>query len=224
MPGRSAFSSRFSPGRLFAPAPALSASSPEQDQFDSLLLTLDRGSLTIQSGDAFSYTRADGEAADFTLSEGTLCIRQAEDQPTILTLPKQEYEDFSLTVGEGHLAGECALSLESLKLEVNRGEASLGSLTVQGTSEIRVSQGSAALEGDLGSSVTAESSMGHLNLSLAGARSKYNIDLSLTQGDIRLGEDVYQGLEYSDRFDNGADRSLTLTCSRGDLSADFAAG
>lgn len=192
-----------------------------QTAFDTVVLEVERGTMSVRAGDTFSYSREDGGPADYALADGTLTIHQSQDHKTVLTLPERVYAKCSITVGEGHLYVECSLSLQELELSVTRGEASLSSVSVTGSSTITVSQGSASLSGDPGAQVTAHSSMGHLAMAVSGAQSSYNISFELSEGNIQLGEDTYHGLSLSKEFNNGAERSMTLTCSKGDLSIGF---
>ena len=114
-----------------------------------------------------------------------------------------------------------ALSLQTLELNVSRGEVDLSGIAVTDSSVIEVSQGSAFLSGDLGNSVAAHSKEGHLSMELPAAQGDYNFEIDLLTGNIHLGTEDYHGLSVSKSIDNGAERSMKLNCSRGDLSVEF---
>lgn len=194
----------------------------EEQAFDALEIDIEKGTMYIRAGDSFSYTREDGGKAEYEITDNTLCISQLQDHKTVLTLPEDlAYTSLRLTVGEGHVYTECALSLQTLELDVSRGEASLSGIAVSDSSAIEVRQGSAFLSGDPGASVTANSKEGHISMEVWTAQDDYNFEIDLSTGNIHVGSEDYHGLSASKSIDNGAERSMKLTCSRGDLSVEF---
>lgn len=194
----------------------------EQQAFDSIVVDIEKGRITIRKGDSFSYIREDGGEADYEIIDGTLRISQNQDHKTVLTLPEYEYSDISLTVGEGDLYAEGTLSSRSLEVYVTKGEAALSSVAVADSSVIEVSEGSISLSGDPGKSVTARSEKGHLDMGVSGSQSSYNISFELSEGNVRLGDTDYHDRSLSKNIDNGAEKTMTLTCTKGDLSVGFA--
>lgn len=190
--------------------------------FDALEINIEKGSLDICVGDSFSYVRKDGGEADYEIADGTLYIDQSQDHKTVLTLPEGlTYTSLRLTAGEGHAYAEGALPLQTLELHVTRGEVTLSGISVTDSSTIEVSQGTAFLSGDPGNSVTAYSKEGHLSMEVTAAQDDYNFEIDLSTGNIHLGHEDYHGLSVSKSIDNGAERSMELSCSRGDLSVEF---
>ena len=206
-----------------AEEPSPDASEPQAEQlFDSLEIEVNQGSLYLRTGDSFSYVQEDGDKADYEITGGTLYIDQRRDHKTILTLPEGVvYTSLYLTVGEGHAYVESALSLQTMELNVTRGEATLSAVSVSDSSVIEVSTGSALLSGDLGNSVTARCQEGHISMEVSAGQDDYNFEINLTTGNIHLGSEDYHGLSFSKSIDNGAQRSMALSCSRGDLSVEF---
>lgn len=191
-------------------------------QFDAMELDIDRGSMYIREGDAFSFALEDGKELDYEIVDNVLSVSQHHDQKAVLTLPEGgTYTSLLLTVGEGHVYVECPVSLQELELRVSRGEVTFSEVSVTDSSTIEVSQGSAFLTGDLGPSVTACSKEGHLSMEVASAQEEYNFEVELSTGNIRLGTEDYHGLSVTKSIDNGAERSMKLVCSRGDLSVAF---
>lgn len=195
---------------------------PSEQMFDNLILNIDRGTMYIRSGDSFSFTRHDGKEVDYEIKDNTLYINQYQDGEAVLTLPTDaSYNTLQLTVGEGHVYAENTLSLQTLELNLTRGEANLSSVSVAESSTLDISQGSAFVHGDLGTSIIANSREGHLSIEVPNAQNDYNFDIQLTTGNIHLGNENYNGRSFSKNIDNGAERSMMLDCSRGDLSVEF---
>ena len=190
--------------------------------FDSMELDIERGTLYIRAGDAFSLTRHDGHEMDYEITGGVLYIDQDLDGEAVLTLPEGgAFTALRLTVGEGHVYAECGLSLDSLELNVAQGEATLSAISVAESSAIEVRRGAAFLSGDPGPSVAARSEEGHLSMEVSLSQDEYNFTVELSTGSIHFGDTDYRGRSVSKRVDNGAERSMELSCSRGDLSVEF---
>lgn len=194
----------------------------EERLFEAMEIDIEKGTLYIRSGDSFSYSRENGGQAGYEIADGVLRIDQSGDHKTVLTLPQgEEFDSLLLTVGEGHVYVESALSLGTLELSVARGEVTVSGVSVTESSDIDVGQGSVFLTGDPGSSVTAVSRQGHLGMELSCAQSDYNYEIDLSNGNIHLGGENYHGRSFSDSIDNGAERTMALSCAMGDLSVEF---
>lgn len=194
----------------------------EEQAFTSMELEIEKGTLYIRSGDMFSLTRHGGDAVPYEIDEGTLYFENSDTEDTVLTLPEgSTYETMLLTVGEGHVYGEAPLTLTTLKVESRRGETSLKDVSVSENSVFQVRQGSVFVSGDLGGTVTVSCQEGHLSLEVPFAQSDSNYEIDLSEGDLQLGGKSYHGRAVSQTVDNGAERSMQLTCSRGEISVEF---
>lgn len=193
-----------------------------QQTFTSLELEVDQGTLYIRLGDTFSLARRDGDAVDYEISDGVLRFDQRQTGDVVLTLPREErYEKLRLDVGDGHVYAEESMTVQTLALTVERGEVTMEGISVENGSEITIEQGSAFLSGALDGSVTADCREGHLSLQVSAAKDAYNYTVEVSEGELRLGGDQFHGRKTSKTIDNGADRTMSLTCSRGDLSVEF---
>lgn len=199
------------------------AGTPESTDlgFTSLELTVSEGTLYIQAGDAFSLTRNDSDA-DYEIEDGVLRCSVNHTGKTVLTLPSEgTYDTLCLTVGEGHVYGEGGLMFQSLELEVGRGEVTLEGFTVE-DSAVSVRQGAAILSCDLGCSIAADCREGRPSLALPLHQSDYDYTVELSGGgSVRFGNENYHGLSASKSVDNGAERSIAVSCTRGDVSVAF---
>lgn len=200
------------------------AGAPESTEpgFASLELTVSEGTLHIQAGDAFSLTRNDS-GADYEIEDGVLRCSVNHTGKTVLTLPSESaYDTLCLTAGEGHVYGEGSLAFQSLELEVGRGEVTPEGFTVEEDSAVSVRQGSASLACDLGRSIAADCREGHLSLALPLRQDDFDYSVDLSGGSsIRFGSKTYRDLSASKSVDNGAGRSIAVSCARGDVSVGF---
>lgn len=191
--------------------------------FNSLELNIGQGTMYIRTGDTFSYTQEDGKEASFEIIDNTLHINQNQDHKTILTLSDKLYASLSIKAHESHIYTESGLTVQSFVLNATHGEVKLSSLSIADKSDITINQGSAFLSGELGTVVVASCKEGHLNLELYSSKNEYNFKISLLNSNIYLGTEDYHGRSVSKNIDNGADRSMTLNCSQGDISVEFSA-
>lgn len=193
-----------------------------EQAFTSMEIEVEEGTLYIRSGDAFSLTYHNGNAADYDISNNTLYYKNRHTGDTVLVLPENEsYETLHLIVDDGHAYVENSVTVRNLKLEVEQGEAKLEKVFVSDNSFIKVEQGSAFVSGDLGDSVNASCKEGHLSLEVPFKQTECSYEIDLTEGDIRMGNEHYQGRSESRTVDNGGERFMKLTCSRGDISVEF---
>lgn len=194
----------------------------EEPDFTSVEIEVTQGTLQICTGASFSLTRQGEPVTDYEIDNGTLYFKSGRTGDTVLTLEEGgSYEGLHLMVGDGHVNAQDLLEIQTLQLEVTRGEVKLESVCVEADSTIRIEQGSAFVSGDLGDNITASCREGNLNLEVPFAQDDANYELDLSEGELRLGRDSYHGRSGSKTIDNGAGRTMNLTCSRGNLSVEF---
>lgn len=203
------------------PEAAAAPDEKEQD-FAGMEIEVSEGNLYIRSGESFSLTRHNGKTVDYEIREGTLYFETDRPEDVVLVLPEGEsYETLELIVKHGHVYMENTFTVQQLNLEVKQGEASLSDILVSDDSYINVSGGSASIYGDLGSSVTAVCNQGNINMGMTFEETDCNYEVEISGGNIHLGKKDYHGKSYSDSIDNGAERSMSLRCSHGDISVTF---
>ena len=190
--------------------------------FAAMELEVRQGTLYIREGAEFSLARKDGKTAEYEIDSDTLVFVDDHTGDTVLTLPEGgSYGLLALKVKDGHVYGEAPLALDELDLTMEHGEASLEAVTVRGRCRIDVEEGSAYVKGDVGPEAEALCSQGHLGLEVPFAKEDCNYTLEVSEGELRLGGEGYHGRAGSSTVDNGADRSMALTCRRGELSVEF---
>lgn len=191
------------------------------DSFKNLDLNIEKGTLCIYMGDTFSYTYHGGQNDDYEIENNTFSIHQSLEGEAVLTLPETSYETLTLNVGNGHVYVYSDLSLQNFVLDVIHGEVNITNITVVQGSTINIKRGSAYVTGGLGQFVDAQSNEGHLSLVVLAAQSDYNYTVSLSNGSLHLGTKNYKGRSSSDNINNGASQTMTLNCSKGDMSIEF---
>lgn len=201
---------------------AVSSENQTEQDFVNLNLELSKGTLYIQSGSSFAITSRHGGTLDYKISDSTLYFQNNSSREFVLTLPENEsYECFQLNVKNGHVYVESTLALQTLNLEVNQGDAKFDRVSVSDESSISIDDGSAALYGDFGDTLTATCRNGQLNLKVPYEKTDYNYEINVSEGNIRLDHEQYHGLSNMQTIDNGNQRLMKLTVSRGDVSMEF---
>lgn len=72
--------------------------------------------------------------------------------------------------------------------------------------EVSVGMGSVRLNGDVTERLDGECSMGELKLTLAGMQTDFNYDLSCGMGELKVGDDSYNGLAQEKQINNNASK------------------
>lgn len=197
---------------------AASEARPSEGAFRSVSVKVQAGSLYIRAGETFSFRYRDGSEVPYTVEDGVLlCEASFPHQDGVLTLPAgAEYSLVSLTVGAGHIYAEDILRTGRFVLEVTGGEVSVMDVQASESSEIRVNKGAAYVRGSLGGQVTADCTNGSIRLEPDAPADGYDYEVSVSMGRVGLAGRHYQG-RASERIDNGAGRTMTLTCGKGDI-------
>ena len=148
------------------------------------------------------------------------------------------FENTSLDLGAGSLSVE---ELQTGALEANVGAGKMtfekldadqaeldcgaGQMTVEELSsrvaEVSVGMGSVRLNGDVTERLDGECSMGELKLTLAGVQTDFNYDLSCGMGELKVGDDSYNGLAQEKQINNNASKNMELECAMGSVVVEF---
>lgn len=148
------------------------------------------------------------------------------------------FEKATLDLGAGSMTVE-ELQTDNLEANVgagkmdfvrlNAGQATLdcgaGQITVEELNsreaEVSVGMGSVRLTGDVTERLTGECSMGELKATLVGEQNDFNYDLSCGMGEMKVGEDSYNGMAQEKKIDNHADKNMQLECAMGSVKVEF---
>ena len=148
------------------------------------------------------------------------------------------FENTSLDLGAGSLSVE-ELQTGSLEANVGAGQMTFekldadqaeldcgaGQMTVEELSsrvaEVSVGMGSVRLNGDVTERLDGECSMGELKLTLTGAQTDFNYDLSCGMGELKVGDDSYNGLAQEKQINHNASKNMELECAMGSVVVEF---
>lgn len=206
-------------------APAAEADDTQTDssigEFDSLNLSISKGSLYVRTGSEFEVTEKGGGKATYHVSNGILYFENDSRREFILTLPYDSFEDITLNANDGHIYVESSLSAKTLNLTIRKGEVSIADINISDNSNIDAKEGGGSLNGDFGQNLTAGIENGKLALKLAYEKNSYNYNISVYQGNVNIGSSNYHNRSDSWTIDNGADRNVSLNANRGDISVQF---
>lgn len=192
-----------------------------QQAFTNIDLTITKGSLYVRTGSEFSIVKKDGKSAKYDIIDNTLYFSDERSNDIVLTLPeKSTYESLHITAKSGNISAELPLILNSVTLEVEEGEVSIADATISNESSITIHSGSVYLSGSLGDAVSADCEKGHLSLDSSDSVTDYNYVLKASNASIRLDDKKYEK-NTEQQIDNGAARTMSLTCSFGDISVEF---
>ena len=148
------------------------------------------------------------------------------------------FENTSLDLGAGSLSveelqtgaleanvGAGKMTFEKLEADQVELDCGAGQMTVEELSsrvaEVSVGMGSVRLNGDVTERLDGECSMGELKLTLAGTQTDFNYDLSCGMGELKVGDDSYNGLAQEKQINNNAAKNMELECAMGSVVVEF---
>ena len=183
------------------------------------------------------------------VEDGTLYIRstatvkhwnELQGCRVVLYVPEGAYfDDAEIEVGAGRLefdgmrarevslsAGAGLISLNdlqtvSLEASVGMGQIALDEAVI-GTLDAEIGMGEFVAAGTLNGDADVECSMGNVSLTLDGSLRDFNYELSKALGNVTLGGSSSSGLSHEKYLDNGADKTIAVDCSLGNVTIQFA--
>ena len=124
-----------------------------------------------------------------------------------------------VNVGAGKMTFE-KLEADQAELDCGAGQMTVGELSSR-VAEVSVGMGSVRLNGDVTERLDGECSMGELKLTLAGTQTDFNYDLSCGMGELKVGDDSYNGLAQEKQINNNASKNMELECAMGSVVVEF---
>ncbi len=100
------------------------------------------------------------------------------------------------------------------------GEIKLENAVVSDSSHVEAEQGTVLLYGEFTGTINAQCEEAHLNMEITGDQKDFNYSLTVQDAEIRIGDDNYHE-PGSEKIDNGADDTMNLSCTQGDIDIDF---
>lgn len=122
-------------------------------------------------------------------------------------------------VGAGKMAFE-KLNADQATLDCGAGQITVEEFNSRVT-EVSVGMGSVRLTGDVTERLTGDCAMGELKLTLAGAQGDFNYDLSCGMGEMKVGDDSYNGMANEKQINNQAAKDMELNCAMGSVVVEF---
>ena len=204
---------------------------------------------TESSGDGFFYVEAENAGKFQAYTEnGTLCIRITNGEKkwneisgcriTLYVPEDQVYQNVAINLGAGLLefgglnttaatlevgAGQITVKgafVDSMELRVGAGKIWLEDMQVADM-KADVGMGVLEAEGMIGRGASLSCAMGSVDLRLEGREEDFNYKLSGSMGNINLGAGSYSGMGMEKSIDNGAEKTIELKCSMGNISLLF---
>ncbi|MDO5337275.1 MAG: hypothetical protein Q4E89_07440 [Eubacteriales bacterium] len=184
----------------------------ENGKGDAIVITVEEG-----SGDKVTVAKKDSalliqDKRKFFYSDGEITISYPEN----LTLDSME---LSMDAGEAELWG--SLQADTVQVSIGAGELNGSGRITCTSSKWEVGAGSIYLETVDSRETQLKCGIGELDITLFGRESDYNYELKCGIGDLEVGRNSYGGFGGSKSIDNGADRAVKADCGIGELNIDF---
>lgn len=180
------------------------APAQEEATTAELRCTVELGALKVIRGETFGISEGSTSDCETSLEDGvyTVSVNAAHGAPVVVTVPEDVYFSASaLTVSGG------SLTVEDLDVEDLSATCEQGSLQFSGR-----------VDGD----VEVEHLQGETALHLEGSASDFNHEISYEMGHVQVGAQSYSGAKGSQSVDNGAEKTLRVHCTMGDVGVVFA--
>lgn len=137
-----------------------------------------------------------------------------------LKLGGLQAEEVSLTVGAGQIVLE-EVNAARLELGIGAGQIEVKRMDVEEL-DAGVGMGELTAEGAVGSSAVIDCSMGNVEIKLDGSREDFNYEIDGAMGNVDIGRESYGGFSQSKSIDNGADKTIQVSSSMGNITLRFA--
>ncbi|MGL5260303.1 MAG: DUF4097 family beta strand repeat-containing protein [Lachnospiraceae bacterium] len=128
-------------------------------------------------------------------------------------------KEISLDVGAGSMAID---NLKTRELEINVG---MGQMTLHNCDikegEFEVGIGNLYFNGDIENNIDAKVGLGNMEFLLTAGRDDYNYELEVSMGSIAIGDQYYAGSISENKRNKGANATLDLECSMGNIDVSF---
>lgn len=139
----------------------------------------------------------------------------------MMEIPDLKAAEASLEVGAGRIVvGKAEAAV--LDVSVGAGQIELEEMDVAELNA-EVGMGGLNARGAVSGYIDAECSMGSLELLLTGKKEDFNYELSGAMGSLNLAGESYGGFVQERNIDNGAEKTMEIDCSMGNVTIGFQA-
>ncbi len=136
-----------------------------------------------------------------------------------LKMEDMEIANMKASIGAGQLLLE-EMNIETLEVSLGAGELRAKDMTVYILSA-SIGAGNMDFEGAVNGSAEIGCSMGNVSMELEGDKQDFNYQLSCVAGNMEIDGDSYAGAAVERTIDNGADKSMEIDCSMGNVKVEF---
>lgn len=137
----------------------------------------------------------------------------------LLEFDRLTADEVELEVGAGQITLN-HLQVGNLEVSVGMGQIVLKEMIVD-MLEAEVGMGEFTAEGIINGDTSVECSMGNVALKLTGSQEDFNYELSKAMGNVTLGTESNSGFASEKSIDNGADKTMDIECSMGNVSIRY---
>lgn len=136
-----------------------------------------------------------------------------------LQLEDMTVESMEVSIGAGQLLME-NMVISSLEVSLGAGELCADAVEVQ-TLTASIGAGNMEFDGAINESAEISCSMGNVTMELEGDKKDFNYQLSCVAGNMDIDGETFAGAVMERTIDNGADKSMDIDCSMGNVEVDF---
>lgn len=129
-------------------------------------------------------------------------------------------EDIHLEVGAGSIEVDF-LQAKQCNVEVGMGEIVVNDMQIGDVLDTEVGMGSLIMEGTVQGDLTADCSMGAIQMEIAGNENDFNYEIGAAMGTVSIGREEYSGLSHEKTIDNAADKTISVDCAMGAVEITF---
>lgn len=130
-----------------------------------------------------------------------------------------QVDEVSAEIGAGQLQLE---NVEAIDMEFSLGAGEIIAKQVSlSTLSAQIGAGNLEFSGEIRENAEIECSMGNVRMKLEGEKLDYNYELDCVAGNMEIGGDKYSGAAVSKEIDNGAEKSIDIECSMGNVEVEF---
>ncbi len=128
-------------------------------------------------------------------------------------------DKMQMEVGAGQITIDY-LETDDCNVEVGMGEILIYDMQVT-KMNAKVGMGHLRMDGEILGNVSAECSMGAMEINLAGKEEDFNYTLEAAMGNVTIGGADYSGLTHDKTVKNSADKSMDIECAMGNIEVTF---
>lgn len=136
-----------------------------------------------------------------------------------LQLEDLTVENMEVSIGAGQLLME-DMVIGCLDVSLGAGELCADAVEVQ-TLTASIDAGNMEFDGAINESAEISCSMGNVSMELEGDKKDFNYQLSCVAGSMDIDGEIFAGAVMERTIDNGADKSMDIDCSMGNVEVDF---